>query len=131
MTTPYCLADYLKMQPGTILSGLARPGNSWKLAPEWFLPEGMESWKTVKTSPFLEHRVRWRQHLRKHSRMVGKSRVYRPPVEMIRSCQEENRVILLKFPVGFPVGIYLGHIIRFDGVSLVNVLTNEGYDVWL
>ena len=131
MTTPYCFVDYLKMQPGTILSGLVRPGNSWKFAPEWVLPEGMESWKTVKTSPFLEHRVRWRQHLRKHSRMIGKSRVYRPPVEMIRSCQEENRVILLKLPVGFPIGIYLGHIIRCDGVSLVNVLTSEGYDVWL
>lgn len=63
--------------------------------------------------------------------MVGKTRVYRPPVEMIRSCQKESRVIILKFTIGLPVGIYLGHIIRFDGVSLVNVLTSEGYDVWI
>lgn len=131
MTSPYCLADYLKMKPGALLSGLVKPGNSWKLAHEWALPEGMENWKTVKISPFLEHRVRWRQHLRKHSRMVGRSRVYRPPVELIRNCQEENRVIVIKVPVDIPVGIYLGHIIRFDGVSLVNVLTNEGYDVWI
>jgi hypothetical protein len=42
-----------------------------------------------------------------------------------------SRVIVTKLEVGMPIGIYLGHIIRCDGVSLVNVLTSEGYDVWL
>ncbi len=129
MTAPYCLADYLRMTPGTIIPGLVKPGNSWKPASEWVLPDGMESWKTVKVCPFLEHRVRWRQHLRKHSRMVGHTRVYRPPVEMIRG--NEDRVIVTKMEIGMPIGIYLGHIVRIDGVSLVNVLTSEGFDVWI
>lgn len=128
---PYCLADYLKMQPGAFLNGLVRVGTSWKPASDWFLPEWGKDWKVVKESPFLEHRTRWRQHLRKHSKLVGRTRIYRPPVELIRNCQQENRLIMIKFTIGNPIGIYLGHIIRFDGVSLINVLTNEGYDVWI
>lgn len=61
--------------------------------------------------------------------MVGLTRVYRPSVELIRNNQD--RVIVTRVPVGQMVGIYLGHIIRFDGVSLVNVLMNDGYDVWI
>ena len=129
MTASYRLADYLRMKPGTIIPGMTRPENSWCLSPDWTMPENMADWKTIKISPILEHRVRWRQHLRKHSRMVGSTRVYRPPVELIRSNQD--RVVVTRVDVGLPVGIYLGHIIRFDGVSLVNVLTHEGFDVWI
>lgn len=131
MTTPYCLADYLKMRPGFLLNGLVRVGMTCKPAFDWSLPEWGKDWKSIKESPFLEHRTRWRQHLRKHSRMVGQSRVYRPPVELINTCQQEKRTIGIRFVVGEPIGIYLGHIIRVNGVSLVNVLTNEGHDVWL
>lgn len=131
MTTAYRLVDYLKMRPGSVLNGLVRVGTAWKPAFDWSLPEWGKDWKSIKESPFLEHRTRWRQHLRKHSRMVGQSRVYRPPVELINTCQQEKRTIGIRFVVGEPIGIYLGHIIRVNGVSLVNVLTNEGHDVWL
>lgn len=128
MTVPYCLADFVRMKPGSVLMGFAKVGNSWKLAENWLLPEQFNSWKTIKICPVLEHRVRWRQHLRSHSKMVKTTRIYRPPIEMIKN---KDRVIMMNMEIGIPVGIYLGHIIRFGGVSLVNVLTNEGFDVWI
>jgi hypothetical protein len=126
---PYKLAEYLEMKPGTLLMGLMKVDSSWQLSTGWSLPKDMSSWKTVKVAPFLEHRTRWRQHLRKHSEMVKNTRIYKPPSELIRN--GASRVIVTKLEVGMPIGIYLGHIIRCDGVSLVNVLTSEGYDVWL
>jgi hypothetical protein len=129
MTKPYCLSDFLRMKPGALILGLSRPESSWKPSPEWEVPESMSGLKLLRISPFLEHRVRWRQHLRNYSRLVKQTRVYRPPAQLIQN--SENRVIMTKFEIGSPVGIYLGHIVRINGVSLVNILTSDGYDIWL
>jgi hypothetical protein len=133
VTTPYCLVDYLKMQPGTILTGLVRvedPG-SWRLGKEWHVPEPMNSWKSVKVTSFLEHRVRWRQHLRRFSRDIKNNRIYLPTTNIVEMSQEEKRILLLNFEIGSLIGMFLGHIIRYNGITLANVLTCDGYDVWL
>jgi hypothetical protein len=131
MIIPYCFVDYLRMKPGTLLGGFVRVGEKWKPSPRWELPDWLNKDKPVRFNFFLEHRTRWRQHLRKHSKMIGRNRIYYPPVDSIKSCEQENRFITINFTIDYPIGIYLGHIIRIEGVSLVNILTSEGYDIWI
>ena len=124
---PYNLSEYLRMPPGALLGGLVDTTAGKKPAHAW----------GVKTPPrgrfvlhvYQEYDVRWRQEFRGYSHLVKGIRVYRPPQEYID--QYKEKITMFSVRVNTPIGLYLGHILRMNGVSLVNILTGDGYDVWV
>jgi len=132
---PYAFADFLAMKPGTLLGGFMHIQESWSLGPQWLLQAGDINPKRkniYSLFPITEYKVKWRQRLREHSRNLSASRFYAPPLDAVEACwKNPKNTIKIGFDLTKPVGIYLGHFLRCNGVSLVNVLTPEGYDVWI
>jgi hypothetical protein len=130
MTKPYTLAELLQMKPGTLLLGLAKTSEGQLgVAPEWSLSPQLATRKAVKITPYLELRVRWRQHLKRFKKDFGECCYYTPPATVIEN--HSNRIIIADLIINHPIGIYLGHVVRFGGAPVVNFLTSTGYDVWL
>jgi hypothetical protein len=121
----YTFSDFLTMKPGTVVGGFLKVDDMYRLGPSWSLPEGSNRRLSRSFQFVFEHDAEWRRKFRQHSSMVGTSRVYSLPQIPFFSIKT--------FPISTlsPVGIYLGHIVRFDSCRYVNVLLGEGYDVWI
>lgn len=132
----YSLAELMSLKPGFIFGGLVHEkGNLWKLGDSWGLLETdyhPRRKSILPRHPISEHKVKWRQRLRPYFREINGSRIYGPPRDLVSSVwSNPANTISIGFNVALPLGMYLGHILRVDGVTLVNVLAFEGYDVWL
>jgi hypothetical protein len=132
---PYSFADFLAMKPGTLLGGFMHIGDSWHIGPEWVFQAGdiyPHGRSRYSLTPILEYRVNWRRKLREYSRKVSRSRLYRPSQDGLEAgWRSHKNTMKIEFEVGKPIGLYLGHILRCNSVSLVNVLSPEGYDIWI
>jgi hypothetical protein len=132
---PYALADFIAMKPGTFVGGLMHIGDSWHLGPEWLFQAGdvyPKPRSVYFARPISEYHVRWRRNLREFSQTISKSRLYRPPFEQIeRVWRRQDNTIKLGFDVTKPIGIYLGHVLRSNGITLINVLSGDGFDIWI
>lgn len=121
----YNYADWLRMKPGTIIHGCMKTGVAEaQLGSAWggrSTEVGME----FNIRVVLEHEVRWRERLT--GTTVNQVKVYQ--TERLSPLPAEDTTTL-RLPIGQPVGIFLGHIVRAPAVSYVNVLAGEGIDVW-
>lgn len=135
---PYTFPGWMMMKPGALLMGLAVYRNSAMPASEWYVsdPNKLEIIQRIGSFPvnvILEKSVRWRQSLRDSKKLVASVAVYIRTRDDMRMDLEKHRDhnMLVKFNYQMPIGIFLGHIIRVDGVSYVNIMTPEGYDIWI
>lgn len=117
----YSFADFLSMKPGTFIEGFLEfpDRNGRLLARTW---EGPSTTKIVQV--YKESVVEWR-NLPKQT--VSKT-VYH---KLSKYPSTFGRTTKHLFHRGQPLGIYLGHLARFDGVFFVNVLTHSCEDVWI
>lgn len=123
-------ADFFSMAPGTLLGGFVKDEDSWRLATDWYLPGGLDKRNVIPMAFTTEHNATWRRKYRSVSKMVGTTRFYKASVPKSTSGLYPRKMVV-KIPVGQPVGIYLGHILQSDENCYVNVLLGEGYDVWI
>lgn len=113
-------------------------GDSWHLGPEWVFQKG-DPWTVLPPGKisylgyFLsEYSLKWRDNLHQYSRKISKSRLYTPRLELIDgSWRKLPNTMQIRLNVTSPVGIYLGHVLRCNGVYLVNILTMDGWDLWI
>lgn len=135
---PYALADFIAMKPGAFVGGLMHIGNSWHLGPKWLF-QASDMYPKPRSvyfvRPISEYHVRWRRQLREFSQSISNSILYRPPFEQIEKAwtliNGQNSTIKLGFDVTKPIGIYLGRVLRSNGVMLINVLSGDGFDIWI
>lgn len=131
----FTFSELAAIQPGFIFGGLVHVDGTWKLGPDWNLLETdyHPRRKGILVQYLLsEHKVKWRQRLRPYAKEVNGSRFYNPPMEEVsKTAGNLGNTIKVGFNTVAPVGMYLGHIVRTEGTTRVNVLIFEGYDVWL
>jgi hypothetical protein len=133
---PLSLSEIMHLNPGALINGFIHENNLWRIGTGWRLQE-LDKHPRRKDllvcHPISEHKVCWRQRLRPYARELNQSRIYSPPFDVVKSifAGGQSSTVKVGLNVKLPVGMYLGHILRVEGVTLVNVLLFEGYDVWL
>jgi hypothetical protein len=109
--------------------------DTWKLGESWGLLETdyhPRRKNVLVQHPLTEYRVKWRQRLRPYAKDINGTKLYLPPVEIVESIWDNPKnTMKIGFNTTLPIGMYLGHILRVNNVTLVNVLVFEGYDLWL
>jgi len=132
---PYALADFIAMKRGTFVGGFMHIGNSWCIGPKWLFQAGdvyPRHRSVYFAHPIAEYHVRWRQRLQDFSRQISNSKFYRPPVESAEEDWKQTKnTIKIGFNVTKPLGIYLGHVLRSNGITLINILSEDGFDIWI
>jgi hypothetical protein len=134
---PYTFPGWMMMKPGTLLMGFAIDRYSAKPASEWYIadPNRLEIIQRkgiFSVNVISESTMRWRQRLREFKKSVAQVAVYiRTRNELEEDLVQHPHHMHIDFKYELPIGIFLGHIIRANGVSDVNVMTPEGFDVWL
>lgn len=118
--------------------GLAVYRNGCMLASQWYVsdPNKLSIIKKMGSFPvnaILEKSVRWRQNFRDVKKLVARTAVYMKTRDEIKKDlnQYKDHNMLIQFTHELPIGIFLGHIIRVEGTTYVNIMTPEGFDVWI
>ena len=138
-TTPanaYSLYDFLTMEPGALIMGIAKKHGVLTLSREWdnifisspevgFLPHTVISeWKlqikSSKTPTIQFHGIVSVYHAYDHEML-----------EWIKTIKEKNVWRIKRLVPGEPIGVFLGNILRVNGMTLVNVLMLDGEEVWI
>ncbi|TXH11331.1 MAG: hypothetical protein E6R04_01755 [Spirochaetes bacterium] len=131
----YTFAELMSLVPGTMIGGLVHSQGEWMLGTSWGLMESdvhPRRKHILVKQPFSEYRLTWRQRLRHYCKTVKNAKLYNPPYEIIRDAAANPcMTVKIGFDTNMPVGMYLGHIVRTSGLTLVNILVPDGYDVWL
>lgn len=125
---PYTFADFIAMKPGTLVGGFMHLQDSWHLGPEWFFQED-DVYPLQRTTfnfqPILESKVQWR---RIPGTKFSGSKIHR---ESIASWDLKGCSTKVAFDIAQPIGMYLGHIMRSNSVTYVNILSPDGQDIWI
>lgn len=131
----YALANILSMKPGSLIGGFVHSPGGWGLGPAWVLQPkdiNLKRPNIYSSFPITEQKVRWRQRFRDVTRKVSASFLLSPNLTDLEHTWKNSRnTVKIGFDTTVPVGIYLGYFLRCNGISLVNILTLEGYDVWI
>ena len=133
----YTFVDWTQMVPGAIVGGFMMTPGGLGLGSDW--AEEMQkqmTWKRICISEFYTN-LKDRLPIAKVSR-TGVS-IYlannRDLTELLIDSKIENgkdRVhIPIKFSVNEPLGLFLGNILRVEGETYVNLLTTEGFEIWI
>ena len=132
---PYKFHDWATMRPGMLVGGFIATETGFELGPSWQLPSSTKILPyTVLVEGFIEFREKILQtHLTKSNTAFYYPN-YKLFLELISDAQTAHStryMKVIKFKVGEPIGMFLGHIIRVDGITKVNILTLSGFDVWI
>jgi hypothetical protein len=135
--TPFTFPDWMKMSPGSLIMGLALYRHATMLAESWYVSDPnklkiVERLGYFPVNAILEKTVRWRENLSPEKKMVNQTAVYmRSFEEHLQDVSKKDSCKLYNMKYQLPVGIFLGHVIRVEGITLVNVLTADGIDCWI
>lgn len=125
----YSLAEWIKMEPGSIIPGLCPENYLWVPSKSWqaVLPKQL----IAVASPAEKH-VEWRKLAPR--KKVKKVNLLMPDEWQLKEDKYFglfHKTEIVIFNPELPVGIFLGNILRTNGRNLVNILTISGYDIWL
>lgn len=138
----YTFIDWTQMVPGAIIGGFIMTPGGLGLGSDWAIEmQQQQVWKRICISEYYTN-LKDRLPVAKISK-TGVS-IYLTNgrnlsdllidsiLENVENGQDRYRHnVSIKFTINHPIGIFLGNILRVDGLTYVNLLTLEGQEIWL
>ena len=131
--TPYTFTDLARMNPGQLIEGIVLTENDgFALGTGWDLGIIDATTEEVPITVGLEYKLHLRDKILSTYVTKKKVTIYHTNRDALQEARKdaERDAEVIKFKINHPIGIFLGHIIRSDGVTFINILTTCGKDCW-